>query len=372
MPDSNNPLPVKGQIVISLLSRDGHGTGSLNVVVDKLGNLSCATAESGFLPEGWEERRAQNGRAYYVNHFTRSTQWERPTAPACESQTDVIVSTPSTTAENVESQQPPPLPQRNSGTSTATPPRRPPTSNLLHQNRLNGSGGSRRPDENNDRNRNLKSPTDLPIGYEMKITDQGQIYFLHVSSGVSSWHDPRIPKDLNLQVRSRNEQIFMLLHYRYFFQAVNSFNGQSLTDILGPLPTGWERRETSSGRPYFLDHTSRTTQFTDPRLYNNANLRLLLSVCNEASGSSSATTEASPQPSTSQAPSESAQENESPSTPESNNNSQDHRGSSMAESTEAGPSVSNVRAVTSNNSVKYSSVFCIIIWQILQVSPKIS
>ena len=27
LPDSNNPLPVKGQIVISLLSRDGHGTG---------------------------------------------------------------------------------------------------------------------------------------------------------------------------------------------------------------------------------------------------------------------------------------------------------------------------------------------------------
>ena len=27
VPDNNNPLPVKGQIVISLLSRDGHGTG---------------------------------------------------------------------------------------------------------------------------------------------------------------------------------------------------------------------------------------------------------------------------------------------------------------------------------------------------------
>merc|ERR1719210_2885820 len=63
VPDSNNPLPVKGQIVISLLSRDGHGTGSLNAVVDKLGNLSCAATavESAFLPEGWEERRAQSG-----------------------------------------------------------------------------------------------------------------------------------------------------------------------------------------------------------------------------------------------------------------------------------------------------------------------
>ena len=29
VPDNNNPLPVKGQIVISLLSRDGHGSGKL-------------------------------------------------------------------------------------------------------------------------------------------------------------------------------------------------------------------------------------------------------------------------------------------------------------------------------------------------------
>ena len=82
VPDSNNPLQVRGQIVISLLSRDGHGTGSLNAVVDKLGNLSCSSAVD--LPEGWEERRAQNGRVYYVNHFTRSTQWERPTVAASE------------------------------------------------------------------------------------------------------------------------------------------------------------------------------------------------------------------------------------------------------------------------------------------------
>ena len=30
------------------------------------------------LPEGWEERQDANGRTYFVNHFTRTTQWERP------------------------------------------------------------------------------------------------------------------------------------------------------------------------------------------------------------------------------------------------------------------------------------------------------
>uniref|UniRef100_A0A8C9RDG7 E3 ubiquitin-protein ligase SMURF1 n=1 Tax=Scleropages formosus TaxID=113540 RepID=A0A8C9RDG7_SCLFO len=78
---------------------------------------------------------------------------------------------------------------------------------------------------------------DLPEGYEQRTTVQGQIYFLHTPTGVSTWHDPRIPRDLN---------------------------SMSCED-LGPLPPGWELRSTVSGRIYFVDHNNRTTQFTDPR-----------------------------------------------------------------------------------------------------------
>lgn len=35
---------------------------------------------------------------------------------------------------------------------------------------------------------------------------------------------------------------------------------------LGPLPVGWEVRQTSSGRYYYVDHNNRTTTFSDPRL----------------------------------------------------------------------------------------------------------
>ena len=31
------------------------------------------------LPPEWEERRDDFGRVFYVNHVSRSTQWERPT-----------------------------------------------------------------------------------------------------------------------------------------------------------------------------------------------------------------------------------------------------------------------------------------------------
>ncbi|EHB10351.1 E3 ubiquitin-protein ligase SMURF2 [Heterocephalus glaber] len=84
---------------------------------------------------------------------------------------------------------------------------------------------------------------ELPEGYEQRTTVQGQVYFLHTQTGVSTWHDLRIPRDRN---------------------SVNC-------DELGPLPPGWEVRSTVSGRIYFVDHNNRTTQFTDPRLHHIVN-----------------------------------------------------------------------------------------------------
>uniref|UniRef100_A0A674MKB4 HECT-type E3 ubiquitin transferase n=1 Tax=Takifugu rubripes TaxID=31033 RepID=A0A674MKB4_TAKRU len=76
---------------------------------------------------------------------------------------------------------------------------------------------------------------------EQRTTQQGQVYFLHTQTGVSTWHDPRVPRDLS---------------------NVNC-------EELGPLPPGWEIRNTATGRIYFVDHNNRTTQFTDPRLSAN-------------------------------------------------------------------------------------------------------
>lgn len=74
----------------------------------------------------------------------------------------------------------------------------------------------------------------------MRTTQQGQVYFYHIPSGVSTWHDPRIPRD---------------------------FDSQNIAlESLGPLPAGWEQRKTNTGRVYYVDHNNRTTQFTDPRL----------------------------------------------------------------------------------------------------------
>ncbi|XP_054565092.1 E3 ubiquitin-protein ligase SMURF2 isoform X5 [Eptesicus fuscus] len=67
----NDNDTVRGQIVVSLQSRDRIGTGGQ--VVD------CSRLFDNDLPDGWEERRTASGRIQYLNHITRTTQWERPT-----------------------------------------------------------------------------------------------------------------------------------------------------------------------------------------------------------------------------------------------------------------------------------------------------
>uniref|UniRef100_A0AAX7UG04 HECT-type E3 ubiquitin transferase n=1 Tax=Astatotilapia calliptera TaxID=8154 RepID=A0AAX7UG04_ASTCA len=118
------------------------------------------------------------------------------------------------------------------------------------------SNGDQRAQERrvrSQRHRNYMSRThlhthpDLPEGYEQRTTQQGQVYFLHTQTGVSTWHDPRVPRDLS---------------------NVNC-------EELGPLPPGWEIRNTATGRVYFVDHNNRTTQFTDPRLSANLHLNQL-------------------------------------------------------------------------------------------------
>ncbi|KAB1263515.1 E3 ubiquitin-protein ligase SMURF1 [Camelus dromedarius] len=101
---------------------------------------------------------------------------------------------------------------------------------------------------------------------EQRTTVQGQVYFLHTQTGVSTWHDPRIPSPLGT-IPGGDEAFlyeFLLQGHTSEPRDLNSVN----CDELGPLPPGWEVRSTVSGRIYFVDHNNRTTQFTDPRLHH--------------------------------------------------------------------------------------------------------
>lgn len=100
----DDQTPVKGQIIFSLLSRDTiSGTGNPPMaIVGPAGEVrgpqeeeittehtttttTTSTTTAAALPEGYEERRTPDGRIYYVNHVSRTTQWTRPTQPASAS-----------------------------------------------------------------------------------------------------------------------------------------------------------------------------------------------------------------------------------------------------------------------------------------------
>lgn len=51
-------------------------------VTNALNNFVIGGPDDDDLPEGWEARSTLSGRVYYVNHFTRTSHWERPTSSA--------------------------------------------------------------------------------------------------------------------------------------------------------------------------------------------------------------------------------------------------------------------------------------------------
>ncbi|XP_055448332.1 E3 ubiquitin-protein ligase SMURF2 isoform X3 [Psammomys obesus] len=179
----NDNDTVRGQIVVSLQSRDRIGTGGQ--VVD------CSRLFDNDLPDGWEERRTASGRIQYLNHITRTTQWERPTRPASE------YSSPGRPLSCFVDENTPVTGTNGATCGQSSDPR-------LAERRVRSQ-----------RHRNymsrthLHTPPDLPEGYEQRTTQQGQVYFLHTQTGVSTWHDPRVPSRQN-QLKDQQQQVVSL------------------------------------------------------------------------------------------------------------------------------------------------------------------
>ncbi|EAT37804.1 AAEL010256-PA, partial [Aedes aegypti] len=301
----DDPDPVKGQIIVSLMSRDGTTGGTPLAIVGPAGDVRGPDDDEEILkdelPAGWEERLTQNNRVYYVNHVTKTTQWDRPTEPAGSlppalsngssnnSSADSIPPGPSKSATNnsintrirddsmliTPSSSTSPLSEvnspvtskqttelsatRNQGMLSGLPnaigslsldpsAARSPQSNGIipnaHSTPTSNSSNSNNTSSNNSNIANVSAGGGGNFSVfnnsKMRTTQQGQVYFYHIPTKMSTWHDPRIPRDFDTQ--------------------------NIAPETLGPLPHGWEQRKTASGRVYFVDHNNRTTQFTDPRL----------------------------------------------------------------------------------------------------------
>ncbi|KAJ7366908.1 hypothetical protein DFH08DRAFT_1072314 [Mycena albidolilacea] len=160
------------------------------------------------LPQGWERRIDPQGRTYYVDHTTRSTTWHRPQAPAVAPRAPAPQVSPAPRTPSV-------------GNPVAAAPVAP------------GQAGY--------------ADVPLPLGWEERRTPEGRPYFVDHQTRTTTWVDPR-----------RNN-----------VQAASVPAATMATANLGPLPSGWEMRLTSTGRVYFVDHNTKTTAWDDPRVPTN-------------------------------------------------------------------------------------------------------
>ena len=103
------------------------------------------TPGTGDLPAGWEQRYTPEGRAYYVDHNTRTTTW--------------------------------------------VDPRR------QHYIRMYGPGGSGNNTTISQQPVSQLGP--LPSGWEMRLTNTARVYFVDHNTKTTTWDDPRLPSSLD-------------------------------------------------------------------------------------------------------------------------------------------------------------------------------
>ncbi|KAG1715721.1 hypothetical protein ID866_1437 [Astraeus odoratus] len=93
----------------------------------------------------------------------------------------------------------------------------------------------------------------LPPGWERRIDPNGRAYYVDHNRRATTWSrpDPTPQSQMTAPPAPAAQQP----------RATNS--SSAYVDV--PLPAGWEERRTPDGRPYFVDHTNRTTTWNDPR-----------------------------------------------------------------------------------------------------------
>ncbi|CAH1779730.1 unnamed protein product [Owenia fusiformis] len=179
------------------------------------------------LPAGWEMRIDQHQRAYYVDHNTHTTTWERPQP------------LPAGWERRVDNRGRVYYVDHNSRTTTW---QRPTTDTLQTYQQWQAWRQNRNQNMDQMANRFLfpqqlpqaqeNDPLGpLPDGWEKRVDANGRVYFVNHQNRTTQWEDPRT-------------------------------QGIMQED---PLPEGWEMRYTGEGVRYFVDHNTRTTTFQDPR-----------------------------------------------------------------------------------------------------------
>jgi len=132
----------------------------------------ATTAGTGELPAGWEQRHTPEGRAYFVDHNTRTTTW--------------------------------------------VDPRRQQYIRMYGQNATNG-GIQTQP---------VSQLGPLPSGWEMRLTNTARVYFVDHNTKTTTWDDPRLPSSLDQNVPQYKRDFRRKLIYFRSQPALRIMSGQ--------------------------------------------------------------------------------------------------------------------------------------------------
>ncbi|KAJ3411384.1 hypothetical protein HDV05_002309 [Chytridiales sp. JEL 0842] len=139
-------------------------------------------------------------------------------------------------------------------------------------------------------NRQMSSVEDnlgpLPTGWERRVDHLGRTYYVDHNTRTTTWQRPAAngqianPNNGQLERQQLANRSLPTADAATTVSAaasatVGAANNASRTTTttttpassanLGPLPSGWEQRYTPEGRPYYVDHNTRTTTWLDPR-----------------------------------------------------------------------------------------------------------
>uniref|UniRef100_A0A452VG88 HECT-type E3 ubiquitin transferase n=1 Tax=Ursus maritimus TaxID=29073 RepID=A0A452VG88_URSMA len=213
------------------------------------------------LPPGWEERQDILGRTYYVNHESRRTQWKRPTPQYVLVNWEIIREEEAT--------------MYNSNQAFPSPPA---SNNLNVQTHLAEELNARLTVCRNSASGQpvssslLPTSSGLPPGWEEKQDERGRPYYVDHNSRTTTWTKPIVQATAETS-QLQSGQSSGSPHP----QVPASDSAQQVTQPSeveqGFLPKGWEVRHAPNGRPFFIDHNTKTTTWEDPRLKIPAHLR---------------------------------------------------------------------------------------------------
>uniref|UniRef100_A0A7N9APH4 E3 ubiquitin-protein ligase n=1 Tax=Mastacembelus armatus TaxID=205130 RepID=A0A7N9APH4_9TELE len=165
------------------------------------------------LPPGWEERQDNLGRIYYVNHENRTTQWQRPTM-----HWEIITEDESTLFHS------------------SNPPTSPPPHSAVEFHSFC------------DELRNI---------HVSGATAGEQHTSQMVSNFMCSTEAVALPSAAGLP-RSRTPSQSTVTPE----ESLQRSPGPEATAEFGFLPAGWEVRSAPNGRPFFIDHNTKTTTWS--------------------------------------------------------------------------------------------------------------